>query len=163
MSNRPDWTSWVLEKNAKAKEEELRKSDSVVLEKAQILAGPGHAKPPGTMLANKPSPDVGKRPKLGLQGAAKHKDKSIGGHHVEAIHSGLSALGHKGHTVEKSPHSNGVHVTFHHDDQGNHEGHLHHVLSHHGIKHGGISQNDDDEMGHEHFIHSPQKESKAKS
>ena len=34
MSDRPDWKDWVLKKNADAKQEELKKSDSVLLEKA---------------------------------------------------------------------------------------------------------------------------------
>lgn len=39
MSNRPDWTNWVLEKNAAHEQEELKKSDGVELEKARVDEG----------------------------------------------------------------------------------------------------------------------------
>lgn len=34
MSDRPDWSEWILQKNSEVKEEELNKSDSVELQKA---------------------------------------------------------------------------------------------------------------------------------
>jgi hypothetical protein len=34
ISNRPDWSQWILQKNNEAKQEELSKSDSIKLEKA---------------------------------------------------------------------------------------------------------------------------------
>jgi hypothetical protein len=39
MSNRPDWNEWILQKNAEAKQEELRKSESIKLEKAIQFTG----------------------------------------------------------------------------------------------------------------------------
>jgi len=39
MTDRPDWNEWILQKNAEAKEEELKKSDSVMLEKAIQFTG----------------------------------------------------------------------------------------------------------------------------
>lgn len=43
---------------------EMMKADDKMLEKAKIIAGPGHAKPKGSVLADLPSPDVGKRPNV---------------------------------------------------------------------------------------------------
>ena len=34
MPSRPNWSEWILQKNNEAQQEELKKSDSVVLEKA---------------------------------------------------------------------------------------------------------------------------------
>jgi hypothetical protein len=42
----------------------MMKADDAILAKAKILAGPGHKKPAGTVLADLPSPDVGKRPEV---------------------------------------------------------------------------------------------------
>lgn len=45
MSDRPDWNEWILQKNQEAKQEELRKSESVTLEKgaAPKIPNRGHS------------------------------------------------------------------------------------------------------------------------
>ena len=39
MTNRPDWNEWILQKNAEHETEELKKSDSVILEKGKQRRG----------------------------------------------------------------------------------------------------------------------------
>ena len=46
MQNRPNWSEWILQKNSEAKQEELRKSEFVQLEKAVWEHAP-HIAPQG--------------------------------------------------------------------------------------------------------------------
>jgi hypothetical protein len=51
-----------LKKSLELAKQLIKAAKDEELEKAKIIAGPGHAKPAGTVLADLPSPDVGKRP-----------------------------------------------------------------------------------------------------
>jgi len=112
MSDRPEWNSWILQKNAESKAEELKKSDSVVLEKAKIIDMKSRK-----TLADLPSLDSGKTPKRGLMGAGN--------------------LSHKDFKVKFSPkHSNKYHNTYTVHHEGKQVGMYHHEPN--GDIHGGF-------------------------
>jgi NAD-dependent DNA ligase len=84
MSDRPDWTSWILQKNTESKVEELKKSDSVMLEKAKI-PGVSHG-----------SYELKNTTHVGT-GEDKDSDRNIYRHDVH--HNGVK-IGHV-HTISK--------------------------------------------------------------
>ena|ERR1017187_3284923 len=128
MNDKLNWNEWILQKNAESKVEELKKSDSVVLEKA---AKP-KASPAPVPLHESHAPLI-----------AHHLER-ITGHKVD-VHDPNKASG-KFH---------GLHVGFPQGHTDDHTDHIHHALSHLGISHGGAQQHDDmgDEEAHEHWIH----------